>query len=292
MRNLLSADFARLRRSRIFWLLEAGMFAWGVFVYYMMKINIGNGRQERGHMYFFHEMSFIGITIACFAAFFIGTEYSDGTMRNKLAVGHSRKNVYLAKLITVLLAGFAQFASYTLAALTVGTAFVGNKAWNELYMPVESFVLAFLSIGASAAVAVLISMIIIDKPKAVLANILISLLLLVAGVSALKGLLQPEMTRRLYIPERDEYVYHSEESLTDDTIYLAEDVPNPKYLRGTERKIYSGISMVIPVSQALLCAMGETEYDRFSAMTVVSACLSMAVLSCGGIFIFTRRDIR
>ena len=294
MRNLLSSDFARLWRSRLFWLMEAGVFAWGVFAYYLLKINTRNGYPfNRGNSYFFNEMTFIGITMACFSGFFIGTEYSDGTMRNKLMVGHSRIKVYLANLITILFTGFAQFAAYTLAALTAGTIFVGDLAWGRLYRPAETMALAFLSICTSAAIAVLISMVIIDKPKAVLTNVLLSMLLLAAGASALKGLMQPEMTKRLYIPETGEYKLDSDENLPDDELLVAENVPNPKYLSGMERKIYECISAVLPTAQALSCSIvDEEDFNRFSALHVFGTAIAVIVISGGGILIFMKRDIK
>lgn len=293
MRNLLSANFARLRRSRLFWILEAGVFAWGVLAYYLLKVNTRNGYPfENGNSYFFNEMTFIGITIACFSGFFIGTEYSDGAIRNKLSVGHSRVKVYLANLITILCAGIAQFAAYTLAALTAGTMLVGDMVWSRLYRPAETIAISLLSICTSAAVAVLISMVVIDKSKAVLANAMLSILLLAAGASALKGLMQPEMTQRISIPGTGEYKYAYEDNFQDDAVI--ETVPNPKYLSGTERKVYECISAVLPTSLALSCALDEEEsgYDRFSGLQVCGTLAAVAVLSGSGILIFRKKDLK
>lgn len=295
MRNLLSANFARLRRSRLFWIMEAGVFAWGVLAYYLLKVNTRNGYAfDSGNSYFFNEMTFIGITTACFSGFFIGTEYSDGAMRNKLSVGHSRVKVYLANLITILCAGLAQFAAYTLAAVTVGNALVGDMVWSRLYRPVETCVVSFLSICTSAAIAVLISMVVIDKAKAVLVNAMFSILLLAAGASALKGLMQPEMIQRAGIPGTGEYKYAYEDSFSDDDDLVIEVVPNPKYLAGAERKVYEYISAVLPTSLALSCALNENDsgYDRFSGMQVLGTLAAVVLISGSGIMVFRKRDLK
>lgn len=298
MRNLLSANIARLLRSRFFWLMEAGIYAWGVLAYYLLKINTQNGYPfHNGNTYFFNEMTFVGITTACFSGFFIGTEYSDGTMRNKLMAGHSRQMVYLANLLVVLCAGIAQFAAYTFAALTAGYLVVGDMVWSRLYRPAETLALSFLSICTSAAVAVLISMIIMDKARAVFVNVLLSALLLAAGASALKGLMQPEMTKRFYLADTGQYKYVYDENLPDDEDLIIEEVPNPKYLRGTERKVYAWISAVLPTSQALSCAIGEQDVDkdgfnRFSAFHVLGTFAAVLLISGSGMFLFVKRDIK
>ena len=298
MRNLMLANFARLRRSRLFWVMEACVFAWGVLAYFMWKVNIRNGYLfENGNAYFFNEMTFIGITTACFSGFFIGTEYSDGTIRNKLMAGHSRVVVYLANLVVVFFAGIAQFAAYTLAALTAGPLFVGDLVWSSLYRLVETLALSFLSICMSAAIAVLISMVIIDKSKAILVNTLFSVLLLAAGASALKGLMQPEMTKRAYIADTGEYKYAFEDNFPDNEDLVIEEVPNPKYLTGMERRVYVCISAVLPTAQALSCAIGESDvdenaYERFSGLHIFGTFLAVMFLSGSGIKIFMKRDIK
>ena len=295
MRNLLSANFARLWRSRLFWSAQVGVYAWGVFAYFLLRVNNANGYPfENGNTYFFNQMTFVGITMACFSGLFIGTEYSDGTMRNKISVGHSRAKIYLANLVTILCAGLAQFAAYTLAALTAGTLLVGDLVWSRLYRPAETFAIAFLSICTSAAIAVLISMVVQDKAKAVLVNVLLSILLLAVGASSLKGLMQPRMTERVFNEGSGEYAYASEDNLGDLEKLGVEMVPNPKYLSGTERKLYEYVSAVLPASLALSCALDESdsEYDRFSGLQVCGTLVAVIVLSGSGILVFRKKDLK
>lgn len=298
MRNLLRANFARLWRNRLFWLFEAGIAAWGVIAYTMLKINTENGYPlTNSNSYFFNDMTFVGITLACFGGFFIGTEYSDGTMRNKLAVGHDRKTVYLANLITILCVGLLETAAYKLAALAAGAALVGNAAWTTLYRPLESAALSFLSVCMSAAITVFVSMVITEKPKAVLINALVAVLLVAAGASALKGVMRPVMINRFYIPETGEYKYEGAETMPEGTSFVAEEVPNPKYLTGVERTVYEWIAATLPTSQGLLCALNteseeETSFDRFSVRNVAGTAVSVFLISAGGILIFLRRDLK
>lgn len=293
MRNLLSANLARLLRSKIFWFIEAGIFAWGAIAYFLCKVNTGNGYLfENGNVYFFNEMTFVGITIACFCGFFIGTDYSDGTIRTKLAVGHSRKNIYLANLITILFSGLMQLVVYKLAACTVGYAFMGRKVFDTLYEPFAAITLSLLSVCGSAAITTFLSMVIMDKPKAVLTNVLVSLLIFAAGVAALKSVLQPETIKRIYEPETKQYQFIQEIQEMEETFLLAEDVPNPKYLTGIERKFYECAVAVLPCTQGLCCVLIDDEIQMLSGLHVAGTTLLVTIMTAGGIVIFKRKDIQ
>ena len=66
MRNLLRANFSRLWKSKALWLCAAGAFAFS----------------------------------AAFLSLFLGVEYQDGTLRNKIIAGHARWKVYAASLLS------------------------------------------------------------------------------------------------------------------------------------------------------------------------------------------------
>lgn len=52
----------------------------------------------------FLSLQGIGILTSVFFSLFLGTEFSDGTIRNKLIVGHKRNSIYLASFITGIIA--------------------------------------------------------------------------------------------------------------------------------------------------------------------------------------------
>ena len=102
MRKLLSVNFSRLWKDKIFWLCMGAMLIYSVV--YML-----NGSRQAAislseynysiDKYYFHFALAIGAFCSLFSSMFLGTEYSDGTIRNKIIVGHTRTSIYLANLI-------------------------------------------------------------------------------------------------------------------------------------------------------------------------------------------------
>lgn len=93
MRKLLSANLFRLWKSKIFWVLEGISAIVGTFIYVLAIINTRNISTDwyrgNGNYYFFSELVYIGIIMAVFISFYVGTEYADGTIRNKLSRVHN-----------------------------------------------------------------------------------------------------------------------------------------------------------------------------------------------------------
>ena len=69
--------------------------AWCLFVYISQYFNMKNlGEEYTLDALFFNFMTWIGIVMAVFIGLFQGTEYGDGTIRNKLIIGLPRKEIY------------------------------------------------------------------------------------------------------------------------------------------------------------------------------------------------------
>ena len=99
MTNLLSANLLRLKKSFLFWGTMALSLGFGGF----MSVNRFLEHQAYGYAVsmdsvFFGWAVVIGLVMAIFIPLFFGTEYSDGTIRNKIVAGHRRLHVYIANL--------------------------------------------------------------------------------------------------------------------------------------------------------------------------------------------------
>ena len=123
---LLRANFFRLWRSASFWAAVSVMFGIGVF-----ELAVGVNAQRQGipvpldnRYMLFVLMS--GVVLSAFCSLFVGAEYSDGVIRNKIAVGHSRANLYLANLVTCSAAGILVCLGYILPMTAVGIPLMGG----------------------------------------------------------------------------------------------------------------------------------------------------------------------
>ena len=100
MRKLLRASFFRLRTSKALWLCAAAAFVFSAFrIFKIPSDNLQKYSLEEAMMDVF---PFFPILYGVFSGLFLGVEYQDGTLRNKLIAGHSRQNVYLSSLVTII----------------------------------------------------------------------------------------------------------------------------------------------------------------------------------------------
>ena len=142
MRNLLSANFRRLIRGKIFWIAIIFMVGAEIFACAVQYRDV----LEYDAVLTMDQMTFqtgiyLGIVTAVFVSLFVGTEYSDGTIRNKLLVGHKRTQIYLANFVTCAV------AIVIIYALSVVTGVILGLLWFEPpAMPVSS-ILGYCGIG-------------------------------------------------------------------------------------------------------------------------------------------------
>ena len=184
MRNLLSANFARLWKSPVFWVLEGAAALFAALVYGLALVNTHDfgpaWAAEQANANFFLEMMYLGSALAIFAGFYTGVEHSDGTLRNKLCVGHLRRNVYLANLLVCAAVGLLLLLTHALVACAISLAFL--PAALALTRPAWSLFCAASVLIAYAALFTLAAMLDTNRSRMLVVSLAASLALLVAGM--------------------------------------------------------------------------------------------------------------
>lgn len=276
MRKLLRANFSRLRHDRAFWLLSALMAFFGIS---MAVVNAVHARQD-GEIWVMDYTLFIHVILApilnaLLAALFIGSDYSSGTMRNKLIAGHRRGWVYLSNLLVCCCAGLCLCLSFELPQTGLGLLLKGelNTA------PAALLLYGGLSLAmmlAFTALFTLLAMLCQNKTHSTAGCILLTFCLLFAGVYISSTLDEPE--------------YLSAYSYTENGVTVEEpEQKNPYYITGTKRQVYEFLLDFTPGGQVI--QISEMGVEK-PAMLALYDGLILLIATGFGIILFRRRDLR
>ncbi len=216
-----------------------------------------------------------GILMSAFCALFVGAEYSDGTIRNKLIVGHSRRTIYLSNLVLCVAAGVLLCLGYIAAVLAAGFPLLG-----PLHTPIPLILWYTLcSVVMTTAVTALFTMFaMLCQNKAVTAVtcIFLSYFLLFLGIYLNSRLEEPE-------------IYPPYEYIQDGQIVTAEAQPNPSYIRGAKRAVYQ-FFYDLPGCQVVQLA---ASIDSGAPPRLPLCSLTVIVLSTGaGTALFRKKDLK
>lgn len=280
MRKLLSANFARLWKSKVFWVLEGFCFGFGVFAYILVAINtrnLGQGWLEyEAHAYFYLPVLFIAVIVAFFSCFFIGNDYSDGTIRNKLIVGHSRVNIYFSFLLTVCVASVLFLLAHVLAMLSVGLPFSGAAVLTHAEFQPWRIMNVLLTAIVYAAIFTLLSMLDSNKARNVVVSLLVACVLIFAGFY---------FYDKVSAPEYIQLVTHQ----SDGSLLLQDGPPNPEYLAGVNRIVHHWITLILPSGSVMLSLDKRLGFDWRNTLCSV---VMILLLTLVGISFFKRKDIK
>ncbi len=277
MNRVLAANFLRLRKDKCFWATLLFMAAMGVVFpigrYVAMK---EEGYTNTLETAFFVCVIFIGFLAAILCGLFIGTEYSDGTIRNKIIAGQTRFGIYAAILVCCCMAVLIMYAAFFIPCLCVGIPLLGF--FDVAMKTVLLYTLDALLLGmAFASIFTLIAMLCHSKTVSSVSCLLLIVLFLAAGTYMAQRLDAP--------PVQTVYSYTADESSSP----VAMEVENPRYLKGTERKVYEFLFDFLPGGQVLQCASMESENPQ--RLAFYSGIIVIAV-SAAGVFFFRKKDIR
>ena len=226
--------------------------------------------------FYFEFVVYIGIFLAVFTSMFLGTEYSDGTMRNKLVVGHTRTHVYLANLIVSFVAGLLIMCTWLITAL-VGIPKLGLFTLSVSELMVY-FLICVLLVAAYSAINTLIAMLSSNKTATVLISILLFFGLLLGSSILYEALNEPETISSV-----------SGITISGVTALTGDSVPNPNYIGGAFRSILQSVLYILPTGQSLKISALKIEQPY---IMVASSVVITAVLTVVGIVLFRKKDLK
>lgn len=288
MRNLIRANFVRLMRDKVFWILTAALLILG-------SIILGGQYQavQETDIAVSLESSIlgvfllIGVAIAIFTPLFFGTEYSDGTMRNKLAAGAKRTHIYVANFITCSIAGILIDVVYLIVISFVGFALLGT-----ITMPFATL-LTWIAIGilltlSWAAIFTLIAMLITSKAVSSIVCVLLAVVLMMAGSNLCMQLKEPEFYDGIVADVTDTVETESDAQTSYDMQYV-EKIPNPKYIPPERRPFVQAVADVLPAGQAQqLIWLDVPQPWRLMLYSAAIILIANGI----GVFVFRKKDLK
>lgn len=278
MSKLLSANILRLWKEKVFWIVIAVVFTLGAVIPISIKISeMRLGVYNSIDPVFGQFAMFIGVVLAIFCSFFVGEEYSDGTIRNKIICGKKRVDIYFANFVTCTVVSLMLCVAFFLPYLGIGIPLIGSFNMEKEIVFWLFLTVVFLSI-AFASIFNLISMLSTSKAVTASVCILLTFLFLYMGFQ-FKGMLnQPEIIDGTAYDENG--VAYKE----------VEDFPNPEYLQGGGRQVVQFLFNLMPGGQVAQC-VGRGTVGDLSQLPIYS--LGVVLITIGiGVFVFEKKDLK
>lgn len=278
MSKLLRANMARLWKNRAFRLCFLLLAAFGA----VQRVGLRMDKEPHclDETFWINALA-IGVFLSVFISLFIGAEFDEGTIRNKIVIGHTHSAIYLANTAVCILAGWLMSLGYLASSLLVGIPLLGffHTGLPTIFL---QGVCVFALSAAYAAIYCFVAMLSPSRAVTAIVCILLSFLLLFAGTAVSNRLDESEY---YYIPTEPEEFLGMDDPQNFDLI------PNPYYLEETERPVYSTLMEVLPGGQSLQLSGMLDESRRYG--TKLLASLGWVILSgCCGVLLFQKRDLR
>ena len=277
MRKLIAANFFRFRKDRFSWCVV------GIIVVLSLG-NVFNSAYEAmaasGYVmsldgYYFGQAPLIGAYLALLISMFLGTEFSEGTIRNKLCIGHKREEIFLSNFISCALATIVLTAVWMLTSALL----FGMIGTLEIEMEVSEFVgYIFVAMGFAVSFAALYTVIgslSSNKAMTVIYTFAVFIIFAMAASALDNRLCEPEM--------------NVVTTVVGTQLVEMEPTPNPLYLSGAIRTVCEVALELLPTGQALLLSNVAVEYPvRAIALSAVFTIVTLLV----GSMLFRRKDIK
>lgn len=278
MSKLVSANFSRLFRNKFFWIGLALVIGIATFI----TVNFVQAHPWAGEKISFETKEvcvkytpIIAAIIALFAGLFVGEEYSNKTIRNKIASGYSKSEIYRANwFVCTAVGSLFYLVFFLIIALPIAP-------WKELAKYNANVVADFMRIAlinmfailSLVSIVVFVAMLVKNRIIGVVATLGCVLLLFLASELMFEGIRVKPFT-----------------TVLNEENGMAMEMANPEYKGGIVRGLIQTVMDVQPFGQILQVQMGRAK-DIKGIVLPIYSCLVMAVFSLGGAYVFGKRDL-
>lgn len=274
MNKLVKAGMFRLKKDRVYLgsIAIVSLFTLSIYaiVYYKMNNVQGEGSFDP---IIFNFLIMIGIVTSIFVSSFVGTEYSDGTIRNKLILGFPRLGIYLSSLITCIIGEVIIVVIAYIVGIIVGIPLFGVPETNISNMLLAAINGVLISL-TYVSIFHMISMISSSKTTSAIISILVAFGVMIGSVSIYSKLGEPKYINKM---------------IQQNENPIIEKVENPYYLSGNKRDIYEAVLDVLPSGQAMKII---NQHGENNGKMIIYSILVIGATSIVGSTLFLRKEIK
>lgn len=280
MNKLIYANLNRFRKGKAFLIALVAMVCYGLLLCIGLKysMSVNNIVIEFQEVYisgfgFNGIVAVPGVIMSVFCSVFIGTEFSDGTIRNKLIVGHTRLEVYFANFISCVIAGMLLLLTYIIVVMVIAIPICGFFTVPVSIILKLTFT-GVMMIISYAAIFNFVSMLVQNKTTSVIINLLGVMLFMFVVITLISKIQEPKLIEVMEITNGQQ-VYKK--------------IENTRYLSKTARTICQFIVDFLPTGQSLqLSGMSVINLHILPIYSTIIIILTNMV----GIFTFQHKDLK
>ena len=275
MRRLLRADIHSLFLDKVFIALAVFSFILGLTLPVLGLVNeIRYNEYKDFEDYFFFFLPVFSLMISSYVSIFVGKSFDWGTVKNKITVGHSRRDIYLSFLIVSMVGTLVFIALFLIPYSVFGSLVYEDMSisFKALVLVLISAVLVLLSV---TAISVALMETIGSRVISMIVSLFVVFALLLIGNYAKELLNEPEMISNSMI-------------MVDGAFQFADPYPNPRFLAENKRWIYEALRDATLGGQMSQIMNMECDWIRVSLYSVFSSILATLV----GCIIFSRKDLK
>ena len=275
MRRLLRADIHSLFLDKVFIALAVFSFVLGLTLPVLSLVNeIRYNEYKEFEDYFFFFLPVLSLLISSYVSIFVGKSFDWGTVKNKITVGHSRRDIYLSFLIVSMVGTLVFIALFLIPYSVFGSLVYEDMSisFKALVLVLISAVLVLLSV---TAISVALMETIGSRVISMIVSLFVVFALLLIGNYAEELLNEPEMISNSMI-------------MVDGAFQFADSYPNPRFLTENKRWIYEALRDATLGGQMSQIMNMECNWIRVSLYSIFSSILATLV----GCIIFNRKDLK